>query len=617
MRISIFVLLSICAMIAEAQSPLYFPLEVKEAVKNGTRTLTGEPGEKYWVNTANYDIDVALDPASNQVEGEETIEYINNSPDTLNELVIANYMDVYKKGNKRDFAYDINYLNEGVEIIKLAVDGQVYAVDGDKVKRVGTNMIIKLDSPILPKKSAEIEVAWSFTIVDKYPGRTGHYKDSTFFVGYFYPKVAVYDDIDGWDKHNFQILAEFYSDQNNYNVNIRAPRNFVVYATGELKNAEAVLLPKYFYRWSRAHSSTEVVNIVKEDEIHQDKTVAQDWVVWRYEARNCPDFAFATSDKFMWDGRMVEVEEGRNVFVDAAYAKKSADYREVADIAAQSLVDYSTKIPGIPYPFPCMTIFNGNSGMEFPMMCNDASASAKEGTVGLTYHEVAHTYMPFFMGTNERKYAWMDEGWASLFPQFYINDFVPEYDYIGARAGRYYHIAGKEVEVPIVTLTEHTTGNYDTYRQATYYKPHFAYFYLYELLGEETFKKALKGYMNTWAGKHPIPSDFFYGFSKHAGVDLDWYWKNWFYENNYIDLAVEKQNNGVNIINKGGAFAPIRLVVTYTDGSTHKINKQADVWKENALSCFISIKNMAKVKKVELDTSIVIDVDKSDNTWVK
>ena len=219
-------------------SSLPIPRNIEKAIEKGTRTLNGAPGQNYWQNKSDYTIKVEIDPPTRKISGEEKIVYYNNSPDTLKQIVIRLYQDILRKGNMRDFEVDPLDINDGVTVTKLVVGGKQFKMDGtDKdISRAGTNLFIKLDKPLAPKSKTEIETSWSFIISKISNIRMGTYDSTSFFVSYFYPQVAVYDDIDGWDEQNYTGQTEMYNDFNNYNVEITTPKKFTLWATGVLQN---------------------------------------------------------------------------------------------------------------------------------------------------------------------------------------------------------------------------------------------------------------------------------------------------------------------------------------------------------------------------------------------
>ncbi len=610
-----FLVLMLSTMVQSQETKLFLPRNVKQSVMKGVRGEDGAPGKNYWQNSADYDIQVAIDPETRILTGKEKIKYFNNSPDSLNQLVLGIYMDILNKDSYRDFPMPKDLFNEGVSISSLIFNDQKLDLEKD-IQRRGTNLFIKPEQGIGPNEISFIEISWSYQFLEELTFRTGHYGEQSFFAGYFYPKVAVYDDLDGWDEMDYTGICEFYSDFNNYNVEITMPSNFIVWATGTLENPKDILSKKYLDRYNEALSSNKVINIVTPADLKEGKiTKKGDSHTWKFKAKNCPDFAFATSKNHLWDGLSVIVDpaSSRRTFLDVAYKEDSKDFYGVAKIAKQALIDLSTDMPGVPYPYPCMTIYNANAGMEFPMLCNNPSTPKDLSTISLTYHEIFHTYFPFHVGVNERKYAWMDEGWASLFPEFFIKKNYPKLNYLNSRKERYLKSAGTEKEAAIIELT-YRLKDYESYRQATYNKPCFAYLYLVDFLGEEQFKRIFKAYIERWAGKHPTPHDFFNTVEDLSGMNLSWFWKPWFFERSVPDLSIRMlKNNRLRIDNLGGLPLPIELNIYFKDGSHIQESIPLKVWSEGRPFFDYQIKDKKEIKNVKMGSATIPDIDISNN----
>lgn len=599
-----------------SQSELYIPVNIQKAYMKGTRDHSGKPGPEYWQNKASYRIQVKLEPDISKVSGSQIVIYQNYSPDTLRELVLTVLSDIQNKENSRDWYVPQNILTDGVQITRLGINGSDYELGTPAVARIGTNAIVQLKEPLLPGKNLNIELDWNVVFPPGLTIRNGNYGDSTFFIAYFYPKVAVYDDLDGWDRRNYTGMAEFFGAFSDYEVFITVPQKFKVWATGELQNAEDVFSRKYFKKWQEAQKSMEVFSMIDSTNyLDNDITAKKAWNTWHFKANTVPDFAFGTSDKFLWDvvNVVVDPETGRKVNFNAAYRKDSRDYYGMAELGKKMMHDLSTRVPGVPYPFPVMTIFNGNAGMEFPMMCNNASEKEWGGTVVLAYHEASHTYFPFYVGTNERKYAWMDEGMANLFPMFYMEEHVPGAPYMSSRKTRYYSLAGQEIETNMMTLTDHLRL-WAPYRQASYNKSFYANYFLYDYLGTEVFLKSLRSYIKSWAYKHPMPYDFFNSFSSYTGQNLDWFWQNWYFEKNHADLALGSFENGeIEVINKGRLFLPVVLNVIHRDGTSKEIRFKLSEWNGKNYRLKIKLDQPGLIKKIILGNEIIPDVDESNN----
>ncbi len=612
-----------------AQS-LYIPRNIQKAYESGTRSYDGKPGPQYWINNnTDYHIKVLFDPASRIVSGKEEIRYQNNSPDTLRNIVFRLYQDIYKKGNFRDFIMDERALSEGVKIHRLSVNDTEIDLgkDNQRISRKGTNLIISLPDSILPQAEAVFNIDWEFTLPNHSQIRMGAYPDSSFFIALWYPQIAVYDDIDGWDRFSYTGNQEFYNDFKNFDVEITVPDSFLVWGTGELQNPEELLSEKYLNRYYQAHQSDSINHIIKAEDYTNGQIFKKTGRhIWHFVAEYVPDFAFAVGYHFLWDGTNLKLDNGiKNVFISAAYLEKSKDFYDVAKIARQTVKYLSEELPGITYPYPEMTVFNGRGGMEYPMMVNDGSTSKWASTVHLTSHEITHTYFPFYMGTNERKYAWMDEGWAQMLPLVLQNRLAPDYDPV-SRTCKYYEIAaGGEMEVPMMTPSIIIGGNVfrPTYRNASYNRPAMAYEYLQDLLGKNVFKKAIQEYIRRWHGKHPLPYDFFFTFDNVSGEDLSWYWKPWFFESGYPDLAIEKvepTETGLSVVIKkwGNIPIPAKVKITYTDGAQDSLYQTAKIWKNgNRTFRFLFGNGKKEIDKVELGNSKIPDVNDDNNVWRK
>ncbi len=605
---------------------LYLPLDIKQAYEKGTRSSNGAPGANYWQNSSDYTIKVALDPATRIVKGEETVVYSNNSPDTLKQLVIRLYPDIFKKGNNRNEIVAPEDITEGVTIQEVVLDGKSIELDSRRpmVRRSGTNMFVNLASAIFPSSKATIKISWSYAIPKKTHIREGLYGESSFFVAYWYPQIAVYDDINGWDKINYTGTQEFYNDFNNYIVDITVPNNFIVWATGVLQNPDDVLEKEYASRYKNSQTSDEIINIIKQEDLRKGKiTQNKQQHTWKFKAESVPDFAFATSNKYLWDATsiIVDAQTGRRTGVGAAYNPDSKDFYEVARYGRETVDFLSRQMPGIPFPYPNITVFNGSGGMEFPMMVNDGSYGLAEAAE-VTAHEIAHTYFPFYMGINERKYAWMDEGWAQFLPndmQFKLKaDAKGTYSPQSYNASVYSKFAGNQMDMPMMVPSVLLEGS--SYGFASYFRPGVAYAMLENLLGEELFKKALHEYMRRWNGKHPMPYDFFYTFNEVANEDLAWFWKPWFFEQGYPDLGIKPnasaaQKGNLVIERKGDIPVPIHLKITYSDNSESTIQETASIWKDGAREYVIILAPDKTVKQVQLGNQQIPDADMSNNVY--
>lgn len=603
------------------KTSLFIPVNFQKAYEKETRSYDGTPGKNYWQNRADYKIKAEVFPYERKIIGEEKIVYYNNSPDTLKRIVVKLLMDIYRKGNMRDYQISPDAVNEGVELQKIVYNNNEIKFDNKKEApyRDGTNLFIQLSEPLLPKEKSELEFYWSCKIPDKSQIRMGVYDSTSMFVAYWFPQIAVYDDIDGWDVISYTGNTETYNDFGNYEVEITVPKNFVIWATGILQNPEEVFSEKILEKYKKALSSDEIVKIIEESDYSDVITLNKEKLTYKFKAEYVPDFAFALSNHYLWDASslVVDKQTGRRALISAAYNPSSKDFYQVAEIARKSIESFSTHLPGYPYPYPAMTVFNGQGGMEFPMMCNDSSVPEIQGTIHLTSHEISHTYFPFFMGINERKYAWMDEGWATMLPFDFQSEQAEGYDPRTRNAQGYSEVGGTDKDLPPMIPSYQMRG--PSYRNASYRRPAAAYEFLRNLLGDDLFKKCLHEYINRWNGKHPVPYDFFFTFNEVSKQNLDWFWKAWFFDTKYPDLSIKSANQKGNkvkivILNKGGLPLPVKINAVYDDNTEEIIYEaKADLWKDGNLEKMISFSSKKKIKKIQLGSSQIPDVNIKDN----
>lgn len=604
-----------------AQNPLYVARNFQSAMERNTRTAAGAPGPGYWQNRATYDIDVTIDPRGRQVGGRARIRYVNQSPDALSRLNLKLFQNVHRPETFRAGAVDDRFFTDGLFIDAVKVDEQTIAWNNGAVHRSEdpTNAWLYLPRAIQPADSVTLEISWHYTLQTSVSDHREGMVDSTaLFCAYWYPRVAVYDDLNGWDRIPMNNQIEFYNDYNDYNVVIRTPRNYLVWATGELQNANEVLRAPYLDRLTASRTSDQTRSIVTEEDLEAGAvTLPKDQLLWRFRARNVNDFAFGLSDHFLWDATSIRVDSasGRRVHIQTAYSPKSVDFPEVAGIARECIRYFSDRKPGIPYPYPTLSLFNGHGQMEYPMMVNDNDMPTLDDTRALTAHEIAHTYFPFLVGTNESAFAWMDEGWATLFEYYVCTDFYtlrnPEQAiYPGYYLRRYLRDEQPATEVPIFTPSHHLLGT--AYGLNAYGKSAAAYRALEHLLGPAEFQRCLHAYVDRWRDKHPSPYDFFFTFSDVSGRDLSWFWQRWFMRYNTMDLALvdyrqEGKTTYVRVHNAGGKPLPTILETTARDGRRERFTFSPALW-ENSDEAEVALAGAGQVVEVRLVWEDFVDV---------
>ncbi len=599
----------------------YIPLDIQQTYQKQTRNAMGMPGVNYWQNEVNYAIKAELDSTTTFISGTAEIHYINHSPDSLDRLVFNLYQDIFRKGNSRDWDIGLADLHEGTEINRLEIDGkEVDTKNNRKLYRQGTKLIVKLQNSIAPTDTTIISIDWRVMIPQTRTVRMGKYSDSVCFVAYWYPQLAVYDDIDGWDMISYNGSVEFYNEFADYNVSLTIPSGFAVWATGTLENADEVYHHNVYERLNKARQSDEIIQIIRKEDYTKNEVLKSDSKkVWIFEAQKVPDFSFGVGKGMLWDasGLVVDNASKRSVLISAVYPEDSPNYKEVAAYSRKSIQYMSEVMPGIPYPYPAMTtISNGRGGgMETPMMANNGAPKDVENAFSLTFHEIAHSYMPFFMGTNEKKYAWMDEGWATLWPYVMMDSLYPHYQYLEKSVEGFERSAGKENDVPPMVPNQLLASNYASLRLASYVRPAMAYYFLEDALGTEVFVNALRFYMNTWKGKHPMPMDFIRSFELVSDRDLGWFFNPWLFRSAYPDLSIKKitEDGFVIIENKGGLPLPIVLEMIYTDQSKEEISYSSSIWDKEETAIMIEIPMNKKVQEIQLGNKRIPDVNRKDN----
>lgn len=598
---------------------LYWPRDLKKAYRNQTRSNDGYPGKKYWQNTGHYNITITAVPPDRTIKGSEQISYINNSPDTLKVLVFKFIQNIHKPGVTRLGETSQDFLTDGVHV-------DAYTENGESKnwgqENSGTVQFIRLSKSLMPHDSVQLTFKWHYQISLR-SGREGMIDSTTYYLAYFYPRVAVYDDVSGWDDIEHNAALEFYNDFNNYILNVRVPKNYLVWATGNLQNANDVLQPTYIRRLNESMKATTVIHIADAADIAAKNITTQNAVnTWTFAYNDISDVALGLSDHYVWDASSVLVDKKttRRASIQAAYNDTAKDFHHVVEFGQNALSFLSTQWPGVTYPFPKMTVFQGYAGMEYPMMANDETYNDFNFSRFVEEHEISHTYFPFYMGINETRYGFMDEGWATTFELLYNRSIMSKDSadgfYKQFRVNGWIGDDNADEDLPIITPGENLSGR--GLGNNEYGKPSLAYLAVKDLLGDDIFRKCLHGFMERWHGKHPIPWDFLYTFNNISGQNLNWFWNAWFFSNNYVDLALKSIhaiNNGyqVNIENIGGFPVPLDIQLNFKDGSTQTIHKSPGIWAGNQKQVTINIANKKALQSVQLVTDIFVDADESNN----
>lgn len=601
------VLLPVVAPLAQ-ESRFFMPIEIARAYERGTRSYDGNPGPNYWQNTIDYKIDVTITPEDKVISGNIEAVYHNESPDEINRLIVRLYADAFKKGNSRMSVVDQRDLHDGVVVEDVMINGKAVSSRTRK-----TNMTISLTEPIKPGGEVTLECNWKQKIPQftRYL-RQGTYDSTSYFLAYWYPQIAVYDDLFGWDNLDFTFLSEFYNNLANFDVTINAPKEYMVWATGTLQNAKEILSSAINKMYRKANTSGEIVSIITGEDIEDGFGLKSG--KWHYIASGVTDFAIALSDRHSWDA-VVEEIDGRQVLISSVFpTDPKRDFSDHAAMQQKAMQSLSTNMPGIPYPYEAFTTFiNGRGGgMEFPMMANNGGPGK-----GVTVHEMFHTYFPMYVRTNERRWSWMDEGWADFNTSIVINhDFDGNYavsDIFASSNPGGSGIMGSVKDLPLISSTEFLTDV--NYGYASYPLPAMVYAILYQELGDDLFLKCYREYIRRWAQKSPSPYDFFYTFEDVSGQDLGWLWKPWFFEFGYSDVAIKSFENGhLEITRLGNKPVPLIAEIFYKNNANTNITETASIWKDGKKEHRINVPDAANVERISVNVTVA-DINLLDNIY--
>jgi len=533
---------------------------------NTYRTASGAPGHEYWQQKADYEIEVEIDEAIRRINGKEKITYTNNSPDELRYLWIQLDQNMRAK-NSETYSSETNEIGDKMskgqlqEIIGYDFDGGhkiQFVKDGEnkdlKYTINYTMMRVDLPKPLKAGETYVLNIGWYYNINDRgvLSDRGGYENfpedgNDLFTIAQWFPRMAVYGDTDGWQHKQFLGRGEFTLPFGDYKVKITVPADHIVAATGELQNPTEVLTAKQIELFEKAKTSNRPVIIVTQKEVEQkEKTKAKDKKTWVYHAKNVRDFAFGSSRKFIWDAMGVKFGD-RTVMAMSYYPKEANPLYEKysTEVVAHTLKTYSKYT--IEYPYPVAISVEASNGMEYPMICFNYGRPEKDGTyseaikygmIGVIIHEVGHNFFPMIVNSDERQWTWMDEGLNSFVEYLTAMEWDVNYP---ARRGPAANMANymrgsKETQEPIMTNSEQIKQ----FGNNAYGKPATALNILREtVMGRELFDYAFKEYARRWAFKHPTPADFFRTMEDASAVDLDWFWKGWFYTTENVDISID------------------------------------------------------------------------------
>ena len=622
-------LLAVPPLAAQAtDSSPFRPLDLP--APNQIRTGAGRPGPGYWQQRVDYRIRATLDPATHELRGRAAIHYVNRSPEALPYLWLHLEQNICAPGSVTSLLDQppLVFLGTAFDFSCKGFAGGVTIESLTRLGRplpftvTGTTMRVDLPRAIPPGGVYDFEVAWRFTVPPYGAGRMG--RDGTLYeLGQWYPRLAVYDDVKGWNHEPYIGSGEFYLEYGRFDVAITLPARFVVAATGTLDNPLEVLTATQRARLARARLADSAIPIITREEAGQPvaRPRREGTLTWRFHADSVRDFAFAAAPDFQWDA-----SGWRGILIQTFYRPSATLWGEANHMVREGLRYYSQQ--WYPYPYPQMSSIEGPiEGMEYPMMTFDPAGPTRIDLQWVLAHELGHQWMPMIVGSNERLYPWMDEG---------FNTFIDLRNASNYFLGTPY---GDTIEVhPLRLAPEHTVPGQEEPLIARpvevrdlfwtgYQKPALMLSLLRDqVLGRDRFDAAFREYLRTWAFKHPTPADFFRVMRDHAGQDLDWFWRGWVYSTARLDQAVDSVvavNDSVTEIhlsNRGGLVMPATLALVLEQGdapNTRYVRLPVDMWNLGPRFTYRH-RGPERVVAVTLDPAGELpDADRGNNRWAR
>lgn len=634
------IVLAVCQSFAQSryQPSALFPALPLLPPGNEYRTATGEPGPAYWQNQADYVIDVALDDQKNVVSGTATITYTNNSPKALSSLWLQLEQNVFKKDSRGIKSKLFLYKNPEEETADGGYDIQAVklkegVIKGDiKYSIYDTRMELTLPQPLKSGQKVTFSVQYRYNFPQNYknadflvnrtdilPTKNGN----IYAVAQWYPRMCVLDDVEGWNTLPYLGNGEFYLEYGNFNVNITVPAGYIVEGSGDLLNPEEVLTPVQLKRWQATKQSEAPVFIRSAKEVTEASSrPVKATSTWKYRMDNTRDFAWTASKAFIWEAFSFPVAGGKKVLGSSLYpveSDKKDSWKRSSEYIKFTLQHFSEKWFTYPYN-KAVNVASNLDGMEYPGMVFCSARDTGNAYFMVVNHELGHTWFPMVVGGNERKYAWMDEGFNTFIDNLAVKDFNKGEFRGYAEIYSPLDTLFSERVVPIITRPDAIPG--DMVFPVQYQKVAYVLTLLRnQVVGPERFDKGFRKYIADWAYRHPTPWDFFRSMDSSVGEDLSWFWKSMFLENYRLDQGVTKVENlasdraQITIENLEKAAMPLVVELTYADGSTEHREFPVEVWEYTGIYTFTGNKKAA-VTKVTIDPDkLYPDVNRGNNTY--
>lgn len=624
----------------EAFAPLFYPHNA-----NKIRSPNGAPGPEYWQNRADYKVDVKFDTTTKVISGKVQITYTNNSPDNLSNLWLQLVQNIdapspplssaSRRRDERGAGAEAGFHIHSIQIInKNKSENVPYLIDG-------TRMQIQLPEKLKGNgEQLQLQIQYDYTLQQSSAGGRSGYMDTQngrlFEVSYWYPRMCVYDDLKGWNTLPFLGAGEFYLDYGNIDYSITLPAGMIIAGCGILDNPEKVLTDKEINQLEKAKQSDKTIMIRgKEDlTVPATRSSSNNFLTWHFHMNNTRDVAWAASEAFLWDAARINSGEKQALAMSFYPVESASDsmHGRGTEYLKASVELFSKK--WFPYPYPVAINVAGKvGGMEFPGLAMDWWKAKNKSLFALISHEIGHSWYPMIVGSNERRFAWMDEGFNTFIDLLAQAEFNKG-EYAPKRDGEYAPHGGNPAEEivpyitqknipPIMTPADGMEGKY--IHPLEYFKTAFGLVLLRNvILGHKRFDYAFQQYTADWAYKHPSPWDFFREIENKAGADLDWFWRGWFLNNWKLDQAVKGVKYIDNDPSKGAMITiknlkqmpmPVIVKITGSNGKVQTIKLPVQIWESSGTATF-KIATTHAIKSVVLDPEKQLpDVDRRNNKW--
>jgi hypothetical protein len=646
-----------CRAIAQTPStsaydPLrtFAPLTLPDPV-NSYRSANGAPGPMYWQNRADYELHASIDTAAKVLTATEKIAYTNNSPDTLASLWIQMEQNIYRRDARAGAAtggmgarrrsgtnFTEGYVLDSVELQNASVNAKPAPLYKAEYVVTDTRMQVRLAQPLKHGSRIIVHVHYHYAIPGVWGGRTSWGKaqqGEIYDIAQWYPRMAVYDDLHGWDTQPY-LGNEFYCEYGHFDFYVTVPANFLVTGSGELVNAKEVLSAGEYTRLQQARASDKTIIIRSPEDATKNATLPPPAATrtWHFAMDNTRDAVFSASPAFVWDAARINLPDHKQALAQSLYPVESvgdAAWSRSTEYLKDAVEHFSAR--WFPYPYPnAVNVAGFSTGMEYPGVLFDGIPDKGKQLFWVTAHEIGHSWFPMIVGFNERRNAWMDEGFNTFIDIYESDDFEGGV-YGPKRDGEYAPGGGEpadeiakvisDPEAPV--LMTRADAIREKYRHPiTYFKSAFGLRMLREnILGPQRFDFAFRKFIRDWAFRHPSPSDFFRAMSSEGGEDLDYFWRGWYFNNWTLDLAVTsaKYVDGdaakgvqVTVENRGELVLSSTLEVILKDGTRTQLAIPAETWIQSGMHTF-TLPTSGPVASATVDPAHVVpDVDRTNNT---